>query len=127
MRALVGEDAAAFAGPCGAPAAGFVVGVGAEPIGCGDIDAKDFAKFAGGEKLFRFLHSGEGAEIEDDAKGCFGVVGVGFEHTFGITFGDGEWFFGEGGHACVHSVDGDDCVEVVRGCDDNGICDLSVD
>ena len=46
VRALVEQHAAALALPGGAPAAGGVVGLGAEPVGDDPVDAADLAQLA---------------------------------------------------------------------------------
>lgn len=54
VRALVEQHAAALAGPSRAPAAGAVVGLGAEPICDDPIHAADFAELAGADEVADF-------------------------------------------------------------------------
>ena len=64
VEALVEENAAAFAFPCGAPSATGVVGVGSIPIGNDPVDADDFAQFTVCDELADFDVSRLGPEVE---------------------------------------------------------------
>lgn len=120
MGALVEEDAAAFAFPCGAPAAGSVVGFGAEPVGAVPEDAADGAEFAVGDETLDLLVDGVGAELEHGAEDLLGAL-VGGDETFAVGFVDGEGFFDHDMEAGVERGDAHGGVEVVRGGDEDGV------
>lgn len=68
VEALVEENAAAFALPCGSPSATGVVGVGSIPVGNDPVDADDFAQFAVCDELADFDVSRLGPKLKHGGK-----------------------------------------------------------
>ena len=95
VRALVKEDSAALALPRGAPGAGAVVGVGAEPVGDDPGDAGDLAGLAAEDEFADFLIEGVGALVVHDAELEVWISLIGRnDFTCGLG-GDGEGLFNE--------------------------------
>ena len=73
VRALVQQNAAAFAFPRRAPRAGIVVALGAEPVGDDPVGAADRAHFTAGNDFLHLAVHAVGALVEHDGECLVGL------------------------------------------------------
>ena len=126
VRALVEQHAAALAGPSRAPAAGAVVGLGAEPICDDPIHAADFAELAGADEVADFLVIEVGALVEHRREDLFFVLVRGVEAQ-GVGLVDGDGFLDHHVEAGLKCEDAERGMLVMRGRDDQRVDEAGFD
>ena len=126
MRALVEKDAAALAGPGGAPAAGGVVGLGAKPVGDDPIYTADLAEFAGADEIADFLVIRVGALVEHRREDLFFIFMRG-EEAFAVGFVDRDRLLDHDVQTGLEGVDAERGVLVMRRGDDDGVDETGID
>ena len=119
MRALVEQNAAAFAFPCCSPGGGVVVGLGSVPVGDDPDNTLQLTELTALNHFTHLLMLGVGALVVHDTEGQLRMCLCDFVHFHNLLGVNTDRLFGEDMQTCFKCFDGDDRMQIVRRCDQN--------
>ena len=116
VGALIGQHAAAFAAPAGAPVARIVVILGTEPVGDGPADPAELTQFAGVDQLLDLDVGRQSTLVEHQRFHQIGVFFRFFEQAFAFSFVNRQRFFHNDVFARLHGFNSQIGVGIVGHC-----------